>query len=646
MKNLSIRLKFIILLSVFAIVGSATIFAVKYFQNSLNDKSVDTAINVVSRNSVLVQKTHALVYQLMHNDDVRFELRGTVKLLDTSLQVLRNGGIPPEMQTEIYINSVSNDEVAKSLNEVYLIWDPYKKGIQSLLDDKTVLEARSYLAERADSAQQKGVLLVEQVSLLKKAAKGNTAKYSDVLRRCDMVTSAVHKVVLLSELVYNGNASKRKDLENALTWCISNVDSVNLFLASTALANSSQLTSWREEWKQLDSKAHVLLDGQFLGHYQTVDLLYQKLFDASEILSTLYLANSEDEKENIRSQLNMVLIILLIVNLLTIVVALYFINQWILAPLKMIADKTSRLAEGKIDSLIQISSGDEIGKVSQSINQSIENIRKASEFANEIGKGSFDFQFNKSGEEDQLGEALSVMRKQLKEVDQESRERNWATTGLAKFAEVLRNNQSDLSKLGFEIISNLVKYVEANQGAIFVVTERDGNEFLEMVACYAFDRQKYLDVEIQKGEGLAGQCWVEGEEIYLTDVPDDYVQITSGLGQANPNSIYIVPLKINGEILGVVEMASFSTFPAHKKEFIAKLAESIASTLKGVKINLSTTKLLAESRHMQEELHSQEEEMRQNIEEMKATQEQMANAELEYKNKIVELEAKLKKLNG
>ena len=124
MKNLSIRLKFIILLSVFAIVGSATIFAVKYFQNSLNDKSVDTAINVVSRNSVLVQKTHALVYQLMHNDDVRFELRGTVKLLDTSLQVLRNGGIPPEMQTEIYINSVSNDEVAKSLNEVYLIWDP------------------------------------------------------------------------------------------------------------------------------------------------------------------------------------------------------------------------------------------------------------------------------------------------------------------------------------------------------------------------------------------------------------------------------------------------------------------------------------------------------------------------------------------
>lgn len=646
MKNLSIRHKFILLLSVFAIVGSATIFAVKYFQNSLNDKSVDVAINVVSRNTGLVQKSHVLVNQLMHDDDVRFELRGTVKLLDSSLWVLKNGGVPPEVQTNISVRPISNSEVGKSLQEVYSVWHPYKEGVEALLDDRSVLEARSYLSGNADSVQNVGRELSKYLRNVIDTLQDSTYKYVEALEMCNNVSAEVHKVVFLSELVFSGNDSKRSELQKVLKWCTSNIDSVNTFFSSVSVGYDSLVSMWINDYKQLIGQSHIILDGQFLRRYEKVDELFEKLHGTSEIFSTLYIANSEDEKKNIRSQLNLVLIILLIINLLTIVIALYFINQWILVPLKTIADKTSRLAEGKIDALIQISSGDEIGMVSQSINQSIENIRKASAFANEIGRGSFDFHFNKSSEEDQLGEALSVMREKLKEVDEESKDRNWATAGLAKFAEVLRSNQNDLNKLGFEIISNFVKYVELNQGAIFVVSEKEGDEFLEMVACYAFDRQKYLDVEIQPGEGLVGQCWVEKEEIFITDIPEDYVKITSGLGEANPNCIYIVPLKINNEILGVIEMASFEVIADYKREFIRKLAESIASTLKGVKVNLATTKLLSESRHMQEELYSQEEEMRQNIEEMKATQEQMANAELEYKNKIVELEAQVKRLNG
>jgi transcriptional regulator with GAF, ATPase, and Fis domain len=141
--------------------------------------------------------------------------------------------------------------------------------------------------------------------------------------------------------------------------------------------------------------------------------------------------------------------------------------------------------------------------------------------------------------------------------------------------------------------------------------------------------KKFQNHKIYRGEGLAGQAWQEGDIVYLTEVPQNYIKITSGLGDANPTSVLIVPLKVNDQIFGVVEIASFSLFQDFEMEFVQKIAESIASTISSVKINARTQHLLEESQEMTEQMRAQEEEMRQNMEELQATQEEMQRSQSE-----------------
>lgn len=259
-----------------------------------------------------------------------------------------------------------------------------------------------------------------------------------------------------------------------------------------------------------------------------------------------------------------------------------------------------------------------------------ENIRMdaIANFIEGVSSGNYNIHLTDISETDGLGATLVTMRNKLRQNAETDRRRNWSTTGLAQVGDILRASNTSTAELYDSIIRFVVKYSESNQGGLFVLNQdNEADQYLELVACYAFERKKYLTKKVGIGEGLVGQCFVEGERIYLLDVPEEYISITSGLGGANPSALLIVPMKVNEKLYGVIEIASFKKYEDYEIELVEKLAESIASTISTVRTNESTRVLLEKTQQQAEEMRAQEEEMRQNMEELEATQEEMRRKE-------------------
>lgn len=357
--------------------------------------------------------------------------------------------------------------------------------------------------------------------------------------------------------------------------------------------------------------------------------------------------SNEADEEVISSVDNLTNITLLLAAVTVIIglVSAFLLMRNITVPINFLKNVVVKLGRGELveDKQTKVSN-DEIGEMSIAMDNLVSGLKATTLFAENIGNGNYQSEFQPLSEHDVLGNALINMRNNLEKVAEDDKKRNWATEGLAKFGEILRSNNSDIQKLSEEIIFNLVKYIKANQGAIYIIDddETDGEQTISMKACYAWDKKKYLNQKIFKGEGLAGQAWQEGDSIYLTDVPQNYIKITSGLGDANPSCVLITPLKVNDQVFGVVELASFNVLQDFEVEFVKKIAESIASTISSVKVNARTQRLLEESQEMTEQMRAQEEEMRQNMEELQATQEEMARKEKDMLKQISELKSMVK----
>ena len=263
-------------------------------------------------------------------------------------------------------------------------------------------------------------------------------------------------------------------------------------------------------------------------------------------------------------------------------------------------------------------------------------IERNASFAKKIGEGSFDVDF-KPDASDPLGHSLVIMRDNLLANNEKESEQNYIAEGKEIVSDILRIHNK-IDELSYQVIVNLIHYVKAIQGALYLYDE-EGNSLIN-VATYAYNRKKFVNQEFKVGQGLVGQCAFEMDVIYLTEIPSDYVSITSGiLGDAKPQSILIVPLITDEKLQGVIEIASLEPeIPELTIKFMRELGEIIARTIFNLRINQKTETLLLEAQKMTTELQENEEQLRQNAEEMRVTQEELQRSNEQLESKISEVE--------
>src|SRR5262249_42644186 len=175
-------------------------------------------------------------------------------------------------------------------------------------------------------------------------------------------------------------------------------------------------------------------------------------------------------------------------------------------------------------------------------------------------------------------------------------------------------------------------------GVFYIMEEKDGEARLRLLASYAHSLRKHGENVFEMGEGLVGQAALEREKIVLSRVPPDYIQITSGLGEAPPLSVIVLPVLFEGEVKAVIELASFETFSATHEAFLDQLMETIGIALNTIQATSRTEYLLEQSQSLANELGSRQEELQKTNAELEDKAQLLAeqNVEVERKNTEVE----------
>src|SRR5207248_71537 len=230
-------------------------------------------------------------------------------------------------------------------------------------------------------------------------------------------------------------------------------------------------------------------------------------------------------------------------------------------------------------------------------------VRAIAEVATAVTKGDLtrSIALEAQGEMAALKDNINEMIRNLRETTQKNTEQDWLKTNLAKFTRMLQG-QKDLLTVGRMILSELAPTVNAQQGVFYVVDGQKNEEAtdaeLKLLASYAYRERKGVNNRFKFGEGLVGQAALEKERILLTSVPDDYIQISSGLGEARPLNIVVLPIVFEGQVKAVMELSSFERFNSTHQAFLDQLTESIGIVLNTIEANSLTEDLLKQSQSL------------------------------------------------
>ena len=279
-------------------------------------------------------------------------------------------------------------------------------------------------------------------------------------------------------------------------------------------------------------------------------------------------------------------------------------------------------------------------------------VRAIAEVATAVTKGDLtrSIQVDAKGEVAELKDNINTMIFNLRETTQSNREQDWLKTNLAKFTGMLQG-QRELDTVGRLLLNELAPLVDAHQGTIYHLTDNRDETQLKQLSSYAHTGTAPLHETIRPGEGLIGQCAVEKKRILLTDVPADFISISSSLGKAEQVSIVVLPVLFEGQTKAVIELAALRPFSPGSLAFLDLLTQSIGAVFNTIEATMRTEGLLTQSQQLTIELQSRQTELQRTNEELATKAKLLAeqNAEVERKNTEVEharhaLEAKASEL--
>lgn len=376
--------------------------------------------------------------------------------------------------------------------------------------------------------------------------------------------------LLRKDLVYKEKFDKEiENFKNILN--ITNTDTYKDII--------SEINLYQKHFKNITEIDKQIGFNSQLGLNKTINDLYKKISPSLNFLELKLI----DESEKIINKGFWQLLILIIIFSIVIFIVLHNLSKNIINSITAFKNHIFKLGNGELPEKIVVFSKDEIAEMAESINILTENLIKTKDFAIEVGKGNFSEEISVFNNQGELGNSLLQMKKQLHEVDikrklqiKEEENRNWINTGFSKLNEIIRNNNKNINELCFLTLKYLIEYSKLNQGGIFL---ENNNNQLELIACYAYNRKKHIEKIVYKNEGLIGACYHEKMPIYITQLPDDYIKITSGLGNANASTLLLVPIKSEDNIIGVVEFASFKKLENFERDYICKSIEILASAV-------------------------------------------------------------------
>jgi len=394
--------------------------------------------------------------------------------------------------------------------------------------------------------------------------------------------------------------------------------------------------------------------------------------DAQDMITKAILADISLLQENISTS-NSLLIFSTLLGLGLALTLAYFLSMLIAVPIQRITKNMQRLEGGKIDlqtidypgkdelnDLIKASKGmgeriqeaitqahciaegdyrinikprsdqDELGIALQNM---ILTLREMAQLSSTLAEGDFSITVNVKGEFDQLGTAMAHMTQVLKANDYYEKQQSWLKSNVADTARLLQN-QTDSHALANSVMQQLPEILQASHGAFYVMRDDAGSDtpVLALEGSYAFKGRNNISNHFKLGEGLIGQCGLEQRMIVLTQVPDDYIKIKSGLGESTPNQIIVVPLLAENTLMGVMELATTGEFSSIQKQFLEQINDSIGISLYTVKTNHRTSQLLEASQSMTEELQAQQEELREANETLESRAEELSASEEELRS--------------